>query len=146
MIHLKQKKRCCVFEMMPQRALWAISGVSLRDLYKDLLYLLYTPSMWCLSVKNEHARDREDRKREKKKKSDFFWQRGSDSWIIQSLVGRVRMNGNSFKDVWTWQRDWDVRRTILKQQKKEGKKSNLRTRKWKKKNCGSWVRRWWKKV
>lgn len=42
MIHLKQKERCCAFEMMPQRALWAISGVSLRDLYKDPLYLLYS--------------------------------------------------------------------------------------------------------
>ncbi len=40
MIHLKQKEMCCAFKMMPQRALWAISRVSLRDLYRTL-YIYY---------------------------------------------------------------------------------------------------------
>ncbi len=44
MIHLKQKEMCCAFKMMPQASFqgqgWAISRVSLRDLYRTL-YIYY---------------------------------------------------------------------------------------------------------
>lgn len=143
----KAEGKVLCFKMISQRALWPISEVSLRALYKDPLYLLYTPSMWCLCVKNDACMwERGQKIREKRRKVSFFGVMVGEE-VIHELYScwlarfgwtetPPRMFGLG-RETETWEEPF------FKQQKKEWKKANLRIRKWKK-NGGSWVRRGWK--